>query len=345
MRWQPQPLPDDSKDVDFIQGLHTFGGSGAPDIKCGFAIHMYLSNKSMINKAFCNADGDFLIVPQYGTLLIHTECGLLRVAPTEICVIQRGHTFSVDLDGPSRGYICEVFNGHFRLPDLGPIGSNGLANPRDFKYPTAHFENRKCNFTVIQKFLGELFAYTKEESPFNVVGWVGNYVPYKYDLNDFVPVNSVLKDHMDPSIFTVLTCPTTEPGVAACDFVIFPPRWLAAENTFRPPWYHRNCMTEFMGNIQGSYDAREGFLPGGASLHSCMSSHGPDGETYNKAINKDTTKPDKIPEGALQFMFESTYIMRLTDWGQSSQVEKDYWKCWQGCKNTFQSNNDNNNME
>ncbi|KHN41421.1 Homogentisate 1,2-dioxygenase [Glycine soja] len=245
----------------------------------------YNANKSMDNCAFCNADGDFLIVPQQGRLLITTECGRLKVSPGEIAIIPHGFRFSVNLpDGPSRGYVAEIFGTHFQLPDLGPIGANGLASPRDFLVPSAWFEDKSYpGYTIVQKFGGELFDAVQDFSPFNVVAWHGNYVPYKYDLSKFCPYNTVLFDHSDPSINTVLTAPTDKPGVALLDFVIFPPRWLVAEHTFLPPYYHRNCMSEFMGLIHGGYEANaDGFLPGGASLHNCMTPHGPDTKSYEK---------------------------------------------------------------
>jgi len=334
-RWKPFPLPDQNEKVDFIQGMKTLGGAGSIESKSGFAIHIYACNQSMDDKAFCNSDGDLLIVPQQGTLTITTEFGILKVPPRFISVIQRGIKFSVHVDETSRGYILEVFNGHFRLPDLGPIGANGLANPRDFEHPTAWFENRKCDFTLVQKFLGKLFTAKSEFSPFNVVAWTGNYVPYRYNLDLFVPVNSVKEDHMDPSIFTVLTCPTTEVGVACCDFVIFPPRWLVAEHTFRPPYFHRNCMSEFMGNICGKYEAKpEGFLPGGGSLHSIMVAHGPDAEATNKATESDL-KQVRISDDSLQFMFESTFFMKLTEWGSQAPTDEQYYQCWEGVKMDF----------
>lgn len=264
----------------------------------------------------------------------------MDVAPKEICVIQRGIQFSVVLDGPSRGYVCEIFKGHFQLPDLGPIGSNGLANPRDFLTPEAWYEDRLCSFTVVNKFGGELFAASRSSSPFNVVAWHGNYAPYKYNLENFCCINSVNFDHPDPSIYTVLTCPSDDPGTAVADFVIFPTRWMVQENTFRPPWYHRNCMSEYMGMVWGAYDAKEGakgksaFLPGGASLHSCCSAHGPDETTFTKASNADLT-PVKFDKG-LAFMFETSRILRLTEYAvEAPHMDKDYWKCWQALPRLF----------
>jgi len=272
-------------------------------------------------------------------MLITTECGLLAVKPGEIAVIQRGHKFKVDFPekGSRRGYICEVFDGHFVLPDLGPIGANGLANPRDFLHPTARFEDKEGKHTLLQKFLGGVFEAELERSPFDVVAWHGNYVPYKYDMGNFVAVNSVTVDHMDPSIFTVLTCQTTNPGVAAVDFVIFPPRMAVQKKTFRPPYYHRNCMSEFMGNIKGQYDAKpEGFQPGGGSLHSIMAGHGPDAGTFDKCSEEKGDPPVQMPPNALAFMFESTYFMRVTEWAlKEAPLEQDYNKCWAGLKSKF----------
>jgi homogentisate 1,2-dioxygenase len=243
--------------------------------------------------------------------------------------------FRVDVTGGCRGYMSEIFSGHFTIPDLGPIGANGLANPRDFLTPSAAFEDRECKWTIVNKFLGQLFSTTQGHSPFNVVAWHGNYVPYKYDLSLFCAVNSVTFDHPDPSIFTVLTCPSNEPGVAVADFVIFPPRWAVAEHTFRPPYYHRNCMSEYMGLIKGKYEAKqEGFVPGGGSLHSCMTPHGPDTETFEKSSNANLT-PVKLPEEALAFMFESSFLFYVTDFAQEGNLDKDYYMCWQGLKNHF----------
>lgn len=251
---------------------------------------MYACNTSMnSNHAFYSSDGDMLIVPQTGELFIFTENGKLNVKPKEIIVIPRGIRFRVDVkEGENnRGYICEVYGGHFALPELGPIGANGLANPRDFEIPVAAFENKEGEYTIINKYQGKFFSTKQNNSVFNVVAWDGNYYPFKYDLNKYNTMGTISFDHPDPSIFTVLTCPTNEPGVALCDFVIFPPRWLVGEDTFKPPYYHRNTMTEFMGNICGVYDAKEeGFVPGSASLHSCMAGHGPEQQVFEKVLKK-----------------------------------------------------------
>jgi len=278
-----------------------------------------------------------------GTLIITTEFGKMRVEPTEICVVQRGMVMSVALEmpGDARGYVLEVYDGHFTLPDNGPIGINNLALPRDFKTPVAAFEERDCEYTIVQKFGSKLFTLTQGYSPFNVVAWHGNYAPYKYDLKRFSPINTVYKDHPDPSIFTVLTCQSNEPGVAVADFVIFPPRWMVAENTFRPPWYHRNTMTEFMGLITGSYDAKKagkgGFNPGGASLHSCMSPHGPEAAVF-EAASAAALQPTFLGEGSLAFMFETTFMMKLTSEALDPEIlDTEYYQCWQDLKPAFRA--------
>jgi homogentisate 1,2-dioxygenase len=275
LRWNPLPIPAEA--TDFTQGIVTLAGNGDASMHNGVAIHLYAANRSMANKCFYNADGEMLFVPQQGTCLFRTEFGVLEVKPGEICVVPRGIKFRLELlEAATRGYICE--NGQpFRLPDLGPIGANGLANARDFQVPVAAFEDSEGDHRVVAKFSGRLWEAQYNHSPLNVVAWHGNYVPYKYDLYKFQCINTVSFDHPDPSIYTVLTAPSEIHGTANCDFVIFPPRWTVAEHTFRPPWFHRNFMNEFMGLVHGEYDAKaEGFVPGGASLHNCMSGHGPD---------------------------------------------------------------------
>lgn len=335
-RWKPFPLPADDQPTDFVQGLTTVCGAGDPALKAGLVTYIYTANRSMENKSFYNSDGDLLIVPQQGSLDIQTEFGFMEVHSGEICVIQRGIQFAVRLDGPSRGYVLEVYAGHFEIPSLGPIGANGLANPRDFQTPVAAFEDRKCDFVMVNKFLNNLFEAKLDHSPFNVVGWHGNYAPYKYNLAHFNTFNTVSFDHADPSIFTVLTCPSERPGVAVADFVIFPSRWTVAEHTFRPPYFHRNCMSEFMGLIRGVYEAKqEGFLPGGGSLHSCMTAHGPDTTTF-QTHSTIPLEPAKIPDTTLAFMFESTYIFSMSKYAQDVRlIDENYFECWQGLKSNF----------
>jgi len=333
MRWNPIPMPD--KPTDFVEGIVTMGGSGDPAMQIGVGVHLYAANASMKGRYFYNADGEMLIVPQQGTLRIATELGILGVAPGEIALIPRGIKIRVELEGPSRGYICENYGLHFRLPDLGPIGANGLANPRDFLAPVAAYENLDGDFRVIAKFLGRVWEAEIDHSPLDVVAWHGNYAPCKYDLSRYNCINTVSFDHPDPSIYTVLTSPSVLPGTANVDFVIFPPRWLVAEHTFRPPWFHRNMMNEFMGLVFGEYDAKaEGFLPGGASLHNCMSGHGPDAETWEKASAADL-KPVKL-DNTLAFMFETGLPVRPTKFALESRIlQHEYYECWQGLKKHF----------
>src|SRR5574341_1130027 len=329
LRWDPLPLP--SKPADFLDGLATLAGSGAPPSQAGIAVHIYRANRSMKGRYFWNADGELMFVPQQGSVLIFSELGQLEVKPGEIAVVPRGMKFNVGVDGPVRGYLCENYGASFRLPELGPIGSQGLAQTRDFQAPVAAFEEKgKCQ--VVAKFMGGLWASDFAHSPLDVVAWHGDYVPYKYDLARFMAVNTVTFDHADPSIFTVLTSPSGQPGVANCDFVIFPPRWSVAEGTFRPPWFHRNVMSELMGLVHGVYDAKaEGFLPGGVSIHNCMTAHGPDLATFQKASSAEL-KPQKI-ENTLAFMWESRYVFRPTRFAMSSPaLQKDYDRVWNGFK-------------
>ncbi|RZA07639.1 MAG: homogentisate 1,2-dioxygenase, partial [Proteobacteria bacterium] len=318
LRWNPLPIP--AEKIDFIDSLVTYGGNGDVGAGEGVGIHLYAASASMHNRAFFSADGELLIVPQMGRLELQTELGSFSLSPLEIAVIPRGVKFSVALpDGPARGYVAENYGHLLRLPDLGPIGANGLANPRDFETPAASFEDREEAFELIQKFQGGLFSTTLERSPFDVVAWHGNLAPYRYDLNKFNVINTVSFDHPDPSIFTVLTSPTNQLGTANLDFVIFPPRWMVAEHTFRPPWFHRNVMSEFMGLIDGQYDAKEGgFAPGGASLHNCMNGHGPDLASYEKAVAAEL-KPHKIDK-TMAFMFESRGVIRPTNWALGSEL-------------------------
>src|SRR5882724_4571731 len=310
LRWSPLPIP--SEPTDFVSGLRTVAGNGSPEQQSGCGIHWYVANQSMVDRYFYDADGELLIVPQLGRLRLATELGILDIEPQQIAVIPRGLRFRVELqDAEARGYVCENFGAPFRLPDLGPIGSNGLANPRDFQTPVAWYEDRTGAFELVAKFMGHCWSARLGHSPLDVVAWHGNNAPYRYDLRRFNTIGSISFDHPDPSIFTVLTSPSGEQGVANCDFLIFPDRWLVAGNTFRPPWYHRNTMSEYMGLIYGAYDAKEeGFVPGGGSLHNSMSAHGPDLDAFEKASNAELT-PQKL-SGTMAFMFESRYIIRPT---------------------------------
>jgi len=335
MRWNPFAIG--TANCDFVDGMRTLAANGDADAQTGLAAHVYLADRSMQRRAFVNADGEMLLVPQQGRLRIVTEMGALDVKPGEIALLPRGVAFKVELpDGPSRGYVCENYGAHFRLPELGPIGSNGLANARDFQAPVAAFEDTPGAYEIVKKFGGHLWRAPMPQSPFNVVAWHGNLAPVKYDTVNFMTIGSISFDHPDPSIFTVLTSPSDTPGTANCDFVIFPPRWLVMEDTFRPPWYHRNLMSEFMGLVLGEYDAKpEGFKPGGASLHNCMVPHGPDEEAFERASGAEL-KPQKL-DNTLAFMFESRYRFIPTEFALASpQLDARYADCWTGLKDRFQ---------
>lgn len=337
LRWDPFPIP--STPHDFIDGLRTVCSAGHPETRNGLAVHVYTATTSMHHRAMNNSDGDMLIVPQEGTIVLRTELGLLQVAPNEIAVVPRNVRFAVESDTPVRGYILEVYSGHFELPDLGPIGANGLANPQDFYYPVANIDTSDksgVEWEIVNKYQNSLWTATQDHTPFDVVAWRGNYAPFKYDLARFCAINSVTHDHPDPSIFTVLTCKSTSPGTAIADFAIFPPRWACAEHTFRPPYFHRNCMSEFMGLIHGSYEAKQGgFLPGGASLHSIGTPHGPDVASFEGA-SKAKLEPVRVADGTMAFMFESSLMMKVSTWAMASGVQPDYWTAWSGFKANFQ---------
>ncbi len=325
------PLPEPKSPKNFVQNIQTLAVNGDATMRVGSSVHLFSMQKKMLDEYFLNSDGDLLIVPYFGKIMCHTEFGDLEIEPGEILVIPRGMIFQLNpVEKEACGYLCENFGAHFELPDLGPIGSNGLANPRDFKVPTARYtENSTASF-LITKFGGSFFRSSLRQSPFNVLAWHGNYVPYKYDLRHFNTINTVSFDHPDPSIFTVLTSPTTAPGVANVDFVVFPPRWMVAEHTFKPPWYHRNIMSEYMGLITGVYDAKSSgtFAPGCGLMHNCMAAHGPDFNAYKTGISE-VLKPFKY-EDTLAFMFESSLYYLPTSHGLDHLPRmKEYWKVWQ----------------
>ncbi len=337
LRWDALPIPQSP--TDFIDGLVTVAGNGDTASMRGCATHIYAANKSMTDRYFFNSDGDFLFVPEQGPVRIHTELGVMEIAPGEIAVVQRGIKYRVELlEESARGYVLENYGPAFRLPYLSVIGANGLANPRDFLTPVAAFEKLEGNFKLVNKYQGQLFEAPIAHSPLDVVGWHGNYAPYKYDLKLFNTINSVSFDHPDPSIFTVLTSPSEMPGITNVDFVIFPPRWTVAEKTFRPPYYHRNAMSEYMGLVFGVYDAKaEGFVPGGGSLHNAMSAHGPDAATFERASNVEL-KPQYIGD-TLAFMFESSLVFHPTEFSLKTEtLQKDYLNCWADLKPNFKPN-------
>ena len=329
LRWGPL---EPTAEADWLDSLTTMVVAGeGPASQTGVAMHIYNAAKDMTNRAFVSGDGELLILPERGALTLLTELGRIDVAPGQVAVIPRGVRFKVVLpDGDARGYVAENHGAPFRLPDLGPIGANGLANPRDFESPVAWFEDVEGDFELVQKFMGSLWRTELGRSPLDVVAWHGNYAPYRYDLFRFNTIGSVSYDHPDPSIFTVLTSPSDVPGTANVDFVIFPPRWLVAEDTFRPPWFHRNVMSECMGLITGAYDAKaEGFRPGALSLHNQMSGHGPDVASWNGA-SEAALAPQKI-DGTMAFMIESRWVFRPTEFAmETSALDSDYDQAWTG---------------
>lgn len=335
LRWDPLPVPSEA--TDFVDGLRTMCGTGDVHAQQGCGVHVYVANRSMVDRCFYSADGDFLIVPQEGALRLGTELGMLDVEPQEIVVIPRGIKFQVALAGKSaRGYVLESYGAHFELPYRGPIGANGLANARDFLLPVAAYVESAKPMTLVAKFDGRLWATELAQTPFDVVAWHGNYAPYKYDLRRFNTMNTVSFDHPDPSIFTVLTSPSPRAGTANVDFVIFPPRWMVAEDTFRPPYFHRNIMSEYMGLIHGVYDAKPagGFEPGGGSLHNCMSAHGPESEAFAKA-SAAQLKPHYQGD-TMAFMFETSTLLRPTKFAlETEALQRSYQACWQALTPQF----------
>jgi homogentisate 1,2-dioxygenase len=337
LRWGPLPVPEEA--TDFVEGLVTVGGNGDVLRREGIGIHWYAANRSMDDRVFSSADGELLIVPERGGLLLRTELGLLCAGPGHIALIPRGLRFRAELlDGAARGYVCENYGQPFRLPELGPIGANGLANPRDFLAPVAAYEETEAPVEVVNKFGGNLWTATYDHSPLDVVAWHGTHVPYLYDLRRFNVLGTVSYDHPDPSIYTVLTSPSDTPGLAGADFVVFAPRWLVGEDTFRPPYFHRNVMSEFMGLVEGAYDAKAagegGFVPGGASLHNMMSAHGPDRATFERASGAEL-KPQKADNG-LAFMFETRWpIIPTAEALAAGNQQLGYDAVWQGLEKNF----------
>jgi homogentisate 1,2-dioxygenase len=334
LRWRPLPIP--VAPIDFVAGLVTIGGNGDPALQTGSAVHVYAANESMVDRFFYDADGELLIVPELGALIVHTELGILDVAPGEICVIPRGVKFRVELDGDAaRGYVCENYGPHFRLPELGPIGTSGLANARDFLAPVAAFEEREGDFRVVAKFMGRLWEAKIDHSPLDIVAWHGTLAPYKYDLDLFNCINTVTYDHPDPSIFCVLAAPSAFPGTANIEFALIPARWSVAIDTFRPPPFHRNVASEFVGLVRGRYIGKaEGFEPGCASLHNCMSGHGPDNEAFERGSAAEES-PQYLAD-TLTVIFETQLVIKPTRFALETELlERDYYRHWQGLRKRF----------
>ncbi len=333
-RWDP--VPHSTQQLTWLTGMRTMTTAGDVNTQVGMATHIYLVNQSMVDEYFYSADSELLVVPQEGRLRFSTELGVIEAEPQEIVILPRGLLYRVEvLDGPCRGFVCENYGQKFHLPGRGPIGANCMANPRDFKAPVAAFEDREVQSRVVVKWCGQFHETEIAQSPLDVVAWHGNYAPYKYDLTTYCPVGAILFDHPDPSIFTVLTAPSGQPGTANIDFVLFRERWLVAEDTFRPPWYHKNIMSELMGNIYGQYDAKpKGFIPGGVSLHNMMLPHGPDKQAFEGASNA-VLGPEKL-ENTMSFMFETRFPQHLTEFaGREAPLQDDYIDCWVSLEKKF----------
>ena len=344
-RWDPVPLPPSSSEaighhnaepLTWLTGMRTMTTAGDVHTQVGMASHIYLVTESMVDSYFYSADSEMLVVPQEGSLRFCTELGVIDIAPKEIAILPRGLVYRVEvLDGPCRGFVCENYGQKFELPNRGPIGANCMANPRDFKAPVAAYEDREVPSTVTIKWCGQFHETQIAQSPLDVVAWHGNYTPLKYDLTTYCPVGAVLFDHPDPSIFTVLSAPSGQEGTANIDFVLFRERWMVAEDTFRPPWYHKNIMSELMGNIYGQYDAKpKGFVPGGVSLHNMMLPHGPDKMAFERASNANLG-PDKLDQ-TMSFMFETRFPQQLTEFaGKEAPLQDDYIDCWVDIEKKF----------
>lgn len=332
-RWDPVPT---TEGLNWITGMRTMTTAGDVNTQVGMATHIYLVTESMVDDYFFSADSELLVVPQEGKLRFYTELGIIDLAPQEIGIIPRGLVYRVELlEGPARGFVCENYGQKFELPGRGPIGANCMANPRDFKAPVAAYEDREVPSTITIKWCGQFHKTEIGQSPLDVVAWHGNYAPYKYDLTTYCPVGAILFDHPDPSIFTVLTAPSGQPGTANIDFVLFRERWMVAENTFRPPWYHKNIMSELMGNIYGQYDAKpQGFVPGGVSLHNMMLPHGPDRDAFEGASNSNLG-PEKL-DNTMSFMFETRFPQHLTAFAANeAPLQDDYIDCWDSLEKKF----------
>ncbi|GAB5447701.1 homogentisate 1,2-dioxygenase [Gymnodinialimonas sp.] len=333
-RWDP--VPHQNAPLTWLTGMRTMTTAGDVNTQVGMATHVYLVTQSMVDDYFFSADSEMLVVPQEGRLRFATELGIIDVEPQEIAILPRGLVYRVEvLDGPARGFVCENYGQKFELPGRGPIGANCMANPRDFKAPVAAYEDREVPSTITIKWCGQFHTSQIAQSPLDVVAWHGNYAPYKYDLKTYCPVGAILFDHPDPSIFTVLTAPSGQPGTANIDFVLFRERWMVAEDTFRPPWYHKNIMSELMGNIYGQYDAKpKGFIPGGISLHNMMIPHGPDQQAFEGASNADLG-PEKL-DNTMSFMFETRFPQHLTPFAANeAPLQDDYIDCWETLEKKF----------
>ena len=326
--WAPLPMPDSP--TDFVDGIYTLGGSGGAEVRRGFAVHLYVANRSMENRSFYNADGEMLLVPQQGKLTLQTESGVLDVDPGMVAIIPRGLKFSVLLrEDHARGYIGEVFGRSFHLPERGPVGANGLADSRHFRAPVAYHENRLVpGYSITAKFCGKLFGATQDYSPYDVVAWHGDYTPYVYELRHFSPVINGRMDHADPSIFSVLTAPLDEEGANNLDFVFFPPRWDVSEGTFRPPFFHRNAVTEINGIIRDPAGYKAPFYSGGCFITPAMTAHGIRAggvEGFLSMSDEAADRPHRFRDNSMWFQFETVLPFYLTSWAKKAGQRIDDW--------------------
>lgn len=346
--WGGFPAP--AAGSHWANGQQLLGRNGDPQAKEGMALWVFSVTASMPpRQAFASLDGEALVIPQSGALDIQTELGRLVVRQNEIAVIPRNVRYRVCLpEGkPCRGYVCELYQGHFRLPDLGVIGSTGLANVRDFQVPKAfvdatvhsHLGTTQApgpgaptgvddgEWSIVARLVGNLWHCTQAHTPFDVVGWHGTCYPFKYDLARFCALGNLVFDEHDPSLFVVLTARHhgAEPTTAVVDFAVIPPRWMAARDTNWLPYFHRNTMQEFFGPIVALQDGAHPlnatgetnrFAPFGAGLNGCMSTHGPSERDFQAARARDTTTPAFVggDEGVTIFLVETERPLLLSDW-------------------------------
>jgi homogentisate 1,2-dioxygenase len=337
--WRPCPIP--SAGQDFVDGIVTLGGAGDGHSRRGYALHWFTANRSMDNRAFCNADGDFLLVPQLGELTLVTELGVLEVGTGQIALLPRGLRYSVVLRSPAaRGFIAEVYGRHFELPERGVIGANGLADARHFRTSTAWFEDRlELGYRITSKLGGVLYDAQQDYSPYDVVAWHGNYVPYVYDLAAFVPVSNVRVDHPDPSIYSVVSCPLDETGSNLLDLIVFPPRWDPTEHTFRPPFFHRNATMEWNAVVRSDSSDGALFESGVSFLTPPMTPHGVTSAAVERAFRLDEATaavPHRSSDQSLWIQFESSLPLQLSPLAREpSRAILDWPTVWGAYRNHF----------